>query len=72
MNRTRIIFVLIVLLAILIVAASLVWRSVNQPQPLTVTPRGPIQVRIVTALPIEPWGARRRSHVQRGRAQAGK
>jgi hypothetical protein len=55
MNRTRIIFVLIVLLAILIVAASLVWRSVNQPQPLTVTPRGPIQVRIVTALPIEPW-----------------
>jgi hypothetical protein len=55
MNRTRIVFFSIVLLALIIVGASLLWRSLNQPQPLTVTPRGPIQVRVITALPIEPW-----------------
>jgi hypothetical protein len=55
MNRTRIVFFSIVVLALAIVGASLVWRSLNQPQPLTVTPRGPIQVRILTALPVEPW-----------------
>ncbi len=55
MNRTRIIFFAVVLLALAIVGASLAWRALNQPQPLTVTPRGPIQVRIITALPVEPW-----------------
>jgi hypothetical protein len=55
MNRTRIIFFVVVLLALAIVGASLAWRALNQPQPLTVTPRGPIQVRIITALPVEPW-----------------
>lgn len=55
MNRTRIVFFSIVLLALVIVGASLIWRSLNQPQALTVTPRGPIQVRVITALPVEPW-----------------
>lgn len=55
MNRTRIVFFSIVLLALVIVGASLIWRSLNQPQALTVMPRGPIQVRVITALPVEPW-----------------
>lgn len=56
MNRTRIIFLAIVLLALIIVGASLVWRALNpQPAPLTVTPSGPLQVRVITALPVEPW-----------------
>ncbi len=55
MNRTRIVFFSIVLLALVIVGASLIWRSLSQPQPLTVTPRGPIPVRVITALPVEPW-----------------
>ncbi|MCS7221737.1 MAG: substrate-binding domain-containing protein [Anaerolineae bacterium] len=55
MNRTRIVFFSIVLLALVIVGVSLIWRSLNQPQALTVTSRGPIQVRVITALPVEPW-----------------
>ncbi|HEY63125.1 MAG TPA: ABC transporter substrate-binding protein [Caldilineae bacterium] len=55
MNRTRIVFFVVVLLALIIVGASLAWRALRQPEPLTVKPRGPIQVRVITALPVEPW-----------------
>lgn len=55
MNRTRVVFLSIVVLALVVVAASLVWRSVNRPEPLTVAPQGPVQVRVLTALPVEPW-----------------
>ncbi len=55
MNRTRIIFFAVILVALAIVAASLIWRALSRPEPLTITPRGPIQVRILTALPVEPW-----------------
>ena len=56
MKRTRIVFVVIVVVALLIVGAALAWRYLNPAQqPLTVTPKGPIQVRVITALPVEPW-----------------
>ncbi len=55
MNRTRIVFFAFILLALIIIGASLAWRALTQPEPLTITPRGPIQVRVLTALPVEPW-----------------
>lgn len=55
MKRSRIIFLAIVGLAIVIVGVALALRATNRQQPLVVTPRGPIQVRILTALPVEPW-----------------
>lgn len=53
MNRTRIIFFVVVALAVIIVGASLVFQQIsgNIPNPTA----QPIQVRIVSALPIEPW-----------------
>lgn len=56
MKRTRIVFIVTVVVALLIVGAALLWRALNPAQqPLTVTPKGPIQVRVITALPVEPW-----------------
>jgi hypothetical protein len=53
MNRTRIIFFAVVLLALAIVGVSIVVQQLsgNIPNPTA----QPIQVRVVTALPIEPW-----------------
>ncbi len=57
MNRTRIIFIAIIAVAVLIIGLS--WGLGylrNQPQaPQATKPEGPIPVRVVTALPIEPW-----------------
>ncbi|NUQ38774.1 MAG: substrate-binding domain-containing protein [Caldilineales bacterium] len=55
MKRSRIIFLAIVGVAVVIVAAALFLRSTGREQPLVVVPKGPIQVRILTALPVEPW-----------------
>ena len=55
MKRSRIVFLAIVGVAIVIVAVALAFRATNREQPLVVTPKGPIQVRILTALPVEPW-----------------
>jgi hypothetical protein len=56
MNRTRLVFIVIVLFAVGIVGVSLVARALNPgPQPLAPVARGPIQVRVLTALPVEPW-----------------
>ena len=56
MKRTRIVFIVIVVVALLIVGAALIFRALNPAQqPLTVAPKGPIQVRVITALPVEPW-----------------
>lgn len=55
MKRSRIIFLAIVGVTIVIVAAALFLRSTGREQPLVVVPKGPIQVRILTALPVEPW-----------------
>lgn len=57
-RRTQAVFFLILGLVLLVVAAGLGWQRFNpaaNPQPLVATPRGPVQVRIVTALPVEPW-----------------
>jgi hypothetical protein len=53
MNRTRLIFFAVVLLALVIVGVSFLISQIsgNIPNPTA----QPIQVRIVCALPIEPW-----------------
>jgi len=57
MNRTRWIFVAIVAVALVIVGASLLWRALR-PGPaaeLTVERPDAVTVRVLTALPVEPW-----------------
>ena len=53
MNKTRIIFFAVVLLALVIVGVSFLISQIsgNIPNPTA----QPIQVRVVSALPIEPW-----------------
>ena len=53
MNRTRLIFFAVVLLALVIVGVSFLISQIsgNIPNPTA----QPIQVRVVCALPIEPW-----------------
>ncbi len=56
-RRTQAIFFLILGIVLLVVGAGLGWQrwNPNTVQPLVATPKGPIQVRILTALPVEPW-----------------
>jgi hypothetical protein len=57
MNRTRIIFFVIIAAAVAIVAIGLIARSLT-PAANPIAPaqsNEPIEVRVVTALPIEPW-----------------
>jgi hypothetical protein len=60
-RRTQAIFFLIVGLVLLIVAGALGWQNVSQSNtgtavaPLVAMPKGPVQVRVLTALPVEPW-----------------
>ncbi len=57
MNRTRWIFVAIVALALLIVGASLLWRGLGAggADEFSVERPDAIRVRVLTALPVEPW-----------------
>ncbi len=57
MNRTRIIFFVVILLAVLIVAGGLLWRWVSQQGVMAPSKieKGPLEVGIVCALPVEPW-----------------
>jgi len=56
MNRTRIIFIVIIVLALLIVGVAAAARFLSdQPAPLVVEQKGPIQVRVLTALPVYDW-----------------
>jgi hypothetical protein len=57
MSRTRMIFVVVILLAVLIVAGSFVWRWISQQGGGVTLPvqKGPLEVRVVCALPVEPW-----------------
>lgn len=57
MNRTRIIFIAIIVLALVVIGVSwgLGYLQTRPQQPLVVAPTGPIQVRVLTALPVEPW-----------------
>jgi uncharacterized membrane protein len=57
MNRTRLIFFVAIAVALVIVAIGLVARSAS-PANNPIAPAQssePIEVRVVTALPIEPW-----------------
>ena len=58
MSRTRIVFFVVIALAVLIVAGALVWQSVSSPPGDTLAlPDAPdkLEVRVVCALPVEPW-----------------
>lgn len=58
MTRTRWTFVGILFVTLVIVGASLVWRSLNSSEAdlgLTVERPDAITVRVLTALPVEPW-----------------
>ncbi|MEZ4832839.1 MAG: substrate-binding domain-containing protein [Caldilineaceae bacterium] len=58
MNRTRWIFVSIIAVALVIVAATLIWRSMTGTDvdtALTVDRPEEVTVRVITALPVEPW-----------------
>ena len=58
MNRTRIIFIVIIVAALLLVGVAALLRTVgNTPGSSLTTPeqRGPIQVRVLTALPVYDW-----------------
>lgn len=58
MNRTRVIFIAILAVAILIVVASLVWSNRGGTvvdSGLTVEHPEAVTVRVLTALPVEPW-----------------
>ena len=57
-RRTQAVFFTILAGVLLIVAAGLGWQRLgpNAPQQaLVATQRGPVQVRVLAALPIEPW-----------------
>ena len=60
-RRTQAVFFLIVGLVLLVVAGALGWQNFSQTNPggtaapLVATPKGPVQVRILSALPVEPW-----------------
>jgi hypothetical protein len=56
-RRTQGVFFLILGLVLLAVSGGLAARrlSPGSTQPLVATPRGPIQVRVMAALPVEPW-----------------
>jgi len=57
-RRTQAVFFTILGAVLLVVAAGLGWQRFGpgaQQQALVVTPRGPVQVRVLTALPVEPW-----------------
>ncbi len=58
MNRTRWIFITIITVAIVIVAGTLIWRAstgTTADSGLTVARPDDVNVRIITALPVEPW-----------------
>lgn len=58
MNRTRWTFFAIILVALLIVGASLIWRALDSSSAdagLTIERPDTITVRVLTALPVEPW-----------------
>lgn len=58
MNRTRLIFVAIVVVALVIVVAGLLWANRSGAPAdggLTVDRPEAVKIRILTALPVEPW-----------------
>ncbi|MCL4487000.1 MAG: substrate-binding domain-containing protein [Chloroflexi bacterium] len=53
MNRTRVIFFAVVFVALAIVGIGIAAQRLSGSVPTTT--QGPLQVRIVSALPVEPW-----------------
>jgi hypothetical protein len=57
-RRTQAVFFLILGAVLIVVSAGLGWRKLapgQSQQPLVALPKGPVQVRVLTALPVEPW-----------------
>lgn len=57
MNRTRVIFAVIIIAALLLVGAAALLRQTGNRAalPLVAEQKGPIQVRVLTALPVYDW-----------------
>ncbi|UCC61842.1 MAG: substrate-binding domain-containing protein [Anaerolineae bacterium] len=58
MSRTRIVFFVIVALAVITVVGALIWQSVSSPaDDMLALPDAPdtLEVRVVCSLPVEPW-----------------
>ncbi len=58
MNRTRLLFVAIISVAVLLVIGTLVWGALTRDPAnngLTVPRPERLQIRVITALPVEPW-----------------
>ncbi len=57
-RRMQAVFFTILAVVLLIVAAGLGWQRLGpnaSQQQLSAVPRGPVQVRVLVALPVEPW-----------------
>ena len=59
-RRAQAVFFLVIGFALLGVGGVLAWQQYEPPTatgsgPLVAAPRGPVQVRVLTALPVEPW-----------------
>ena len=59
MSRTRIIFFIVIILAVLVVAGALIWQSISDHNTggSVALPDAPdtLEVRVVCTLPVEPW-----------------
>lgn len=57
MNRTRVIFIVIIAMALVIVGAAILFRTIGGQtgSSLAVDQKGPIKVRVLTALPVYDW-----------------
>ena len=57
MNRTRVIFIVIIAVALVIVGAAVLLRTIGGQTgaSLAVDQKGPIKVRVLTALPVYDW-----------------
>jgi hypothetical protein len=55
MSRTRVVFIIVILLALLIVGASLLIRLLGSSESPLATPEPDLEVRVVCALPVEAW-----------------
>lgn len=54
MKRTRIVFFVVLGIVVLIVAGSVIWQNVGK-ETITQVTEGDLEVRVVCALPVEPW-----------------
>lgn len=71
MKRTRLVFFIVIGVVLLIVAGSILLRGRESPTIISVPQEGDIEVRVVCALPVEPWvqGAARTFNTERHRLE---